>query len=486
MSGCVSMNLGLSSPLKMEGEGTIVNKKHGIVSILGSDSDNRSSRASSLRRTLSADMSSKKWLSQNGLSSPPKKNASQESRGGGGGGGEDSEVKSAFDIWTSIQEEKKKEIEGERNGQVDVWGLILSEKKKDVCMGKSVPPPYVHPLVRRSKSSLSERSLEICTESLGSETGSEGFSWYNLSEKSEEVLEEKDDVGNFQGLQKEPEKQEFRAWKQEEPVMAAKSSCLGDKKSTQRSFPPPIQSLSRQDGASTYMRTRRDNGRLVLEAVEIPSKDNFCAQRQDGRLVLTFAKANQNVDKTEEITDEMEQEKEENGFESSEEEEGEGHDEMEMRFAMEQAPKFSTTHGLISVHRLALMVNKRIRANLWSSKNLNDIIKPKGSEKEEEEEEEEKPAELEKPKPKSQSLPPRPRPRPPAATTTTSLNVYEYYWRPKPIRMGSTDEKSEEQQYVVVRRNKQQGNGDEVLVVNGCKDQKRSLLFWEPYCIPTS
>lgn len=493
MSDCVSKSLGLSSSLKVEGEEATANKKHGIVSILGSDSDNRSSGASSLRRTLSADMSSKKWLSQNGLSSPSKKNASEEGRGG------ESEARSAFDIWSSIQEEKKK-MEGEKRGQVDMWGSILSQKAQDGCTGKVVPPPYVHPLVRRSKSSLSERSLEICTESLGSETGSEGFSSYPPSETGEGE-EEKEDISNFQELQ-EPAKQEERVWRQEEPVMAVKLSCLGDKKSSQRSFPPPIPSLARQDGASTYMRTRRNNGRLVLEAVAIPSKNNFCAQRQDGRLVLTFAETNQNEDKTGERWGEIEQgkeiEKEDDKLDSSEDEseETQEHEELEEEkgFAMEQGPKFPSSHGLISVHRLALMVNKPIglanRNPTWS-KNFNDIVKPKGH-KEEEEDDDEMVA-LEKPKPKApstQSLPPRPPTKAAMAAITTSLNVYEYYWRPKAIRMGCTNKniltKSEQQQYVVVRRNKQQGDGDELVVVNGCKDQKRSLLFWEPYCIATS
>ncbi|XP_010544324.1 PREDICTED: protein FAF-like, chloroplastic [Tarenaya hassleriana] len=477
MSGCVNKNLGLSSSLKVEGD------KHGIVSILGSDSDNRSARASSLRRTLSADMSSKKWLSQKGFSSPSKKNASEESRGERGGGGE-SEERSAFDIWTSIQEEKKKseKVEGERSGQVDIWDSILSEKVHDIYTGKVVPPPYEHPLVRRSKSSLSERSLEICTESLGSETGSEGFSSYPASETGEEGEEEKEDVLNFQDLQKEPAKQEERAWRQEKQVMAGKLSYLGDKKSSQRSFPPPIPSLARQDGASTYMRTSRNNGRLVLEAVAIPSKNNFYAHRQDGRLVLTFTKPNQNEDKTDERWDEMEQEKEleeeDNEFESSEEEEEETreHEELEEEkeekaFAMEQAPNFSSTHGLISVHRLALMVKNPIgitnRNPTWSSK-FSHMVKPKGQKEEGE------------PRHKFQFLPPRPPAAMAGATIKPFLNVYEYSWRSKPIRMGSTNKNT-------VSKTEQQGNGDdEVVVADGCKDQKRSLLFCEPYCIATS
>ncbi|TQD91086.1 hypothetical protein C1H46_023320 [Malus baccata] len=43
------------------------------------------------------------------------------------------------------------------------------------------------------------------------------------------------------------------------------------------------------------MRTHRDNGRLVLEAVSIPSPNNFRAERHDGRLVLTFLNATPSI-----------------------------------------------------------------------------------------------------------------------------------------------------------------------------------------------
>jgi len=50
-------------------------EKQGIVTILGSDSER--TKDASLQRILSTDMSSKKWLAQNGFS-PMKKIASSE------------------------------------------------------------------------------------------------------------------------------------------------------------------------------------------------------------------------------------------------------------------------------------------------------------------------------------------------------------------------------------------------------------------------
>lgn len=101
------------------------------------------------------------------------------------------EPRSQFDIWSSIQEEvaKKKELDHQNQGQFDIWSSIIHQKSQEITDNKPLPPPYIHPLVKRSASSLSEKSLEICTESLGSETGSEGFSSYPASESGDDDKE---------------------------------------------------------------------------------------------------------------------------------------------------------------------------------------------------------------------------------------------------------------------------------------------------------
>lgn len=82
-------------------------------------------------------------------------------------------------IWSAIQKDKNKE--SEKAGAFDIWSSIVSQKTNEDASksSSSLPPPYVHPLVKRSQSSLSEKSLEICTENLGSETGSDGLSSYH-------------------------------------------------------------------------------------------------------------------------------------------------------------------------------------------------------------------------------------------------------------------------------------------------------------------
>ncbi|CAF2367008.1 unnamed protein product [Brassica napus] len=164
----LSKSLGFSSSLKKQQEG--------IVTILGGISSNTSS-APSLRRTFSADLSSKNWLSRNESSPMKKLHASVAD--------EEEGSRSGFDIWAQIQEVKNQTKEEIEPDQTDVWSSILSDKKKAESSGDAVPPPYVHPLMKRA-SSLSEKSLEICTESLGSETGCEGFASYADAEIEKE------------------------------------------------------------------------------------------------------------------------------------------------------------------------------------------------------------------------------------------------------------------------------------------------------------
>jgi len=525
----LSMSLRLSSSMEEEMMMVVVPKKQGIVSILGCDVERTKSAAASLRRTLSADMSSKKWQAQHGFY-PLKKIASSdhfpacdsitdssededfEDRP------KETETRDQFDIWSSIQEDKNKK-EVEKPGQFDVWSSILSQKAKEDS--KDVQP-YVHPLVKRSASSLSEKSLEICTESLGSETGCDGFSSYPPSE-----------IGDAEDEKEEEQLQERVTQKFDmEDLRAAKYNLAASnsKKSQPRSFPPPIPSLSSRDGASVHMRSRRDNGRLVLEVVSVPSQNNFHAQRQDGRLVLTLANtANQEEEerqKNEEMSDveqfdveiensegkeEVEEEIEEGEVEDGEDKRGGGGEGV--RFVMEETPKLSS--GILSVHRLALMMNKSLvlanRNPAWPNK-FEDMTKF-GDE-----------VEVVDPiTPITQSLPPRRPPAtrlipsPPVATmaaaaatakATASFNACEYFWKPKPMTtasvlnpisqeqassLGTTHDNRlalskkfvpNEQQEVVILR----GNNEDYLVplLKSCKDQRKSLLFWEPHCIATS
>ncbi|CAI8592817.1 unnamed protein product [Vicia faba] len=158
--------------------------------------------------------------------------------------------------------------------QLDIWSSILNQNNKDEA-SQSTTSPYVHPLVKKSKSYLSEKSLEICTESLGSETGSDGFSSSYISTTYED--------NNSENAEK---------LKETVNMVVKKPRC----------FPPPLSSLTTQT-QQLQMKPHRDNGRffLFLQVVSVPSQNNFFSKRQHGRLILTFA----NEQQQEEVVDEF-------------------------------------------------------------------------------------------------------------------------------------------------------------------------------------
>ena len=127
---------------------------------------------------------------------------------------------------------------------------------------------YVHPMVKRSASALSSMSLEMCTESLGAETGSD------VSESSDEfTLEERD---------------RYRS------LMSSKACAFDRKMVRQRKgsggFPPPLTSISGSDG-TVKVKPHREGGRLVIKAVSISDcGTKFEAERANGRLKLSLSK----------------------------------------------------------------------------------------------------------------------------------------------------------------------------------------------------
>jgi hypothetical protein len=123
---------------------------------------------------------------------------------------------------------------------------------------------YVHPLVKHSSSRLSEESLKMCTESLGSETGSA------VTESSN------DEFAFLSGASENgPNKQASKLHRF--PASKRMNHC--------RSFPPPLTSISGSNGVQ--VKPHREGGRLLLKAVTVPSCHAlFHAERGDGRLRL--------------------------------------------------------------------------------------------------------------------------------------------------------------------------------------------------------
>ncbi|KAJ8574415.1 hypothetical protein K7X08_026220 [Anisodus acutangulus] len=478
--------------------------KQGIVSILGSDCQRGKSSTTSIRRTFSANMSSKQWLAQNGFISPIKKIASSK------------------DLAVYADDELK----GSKTS-LDVWSSILSQKKDDDDMS-NLQTPYIHPLVKRSTNSLSDKSLEICTENLGSENGSDGFSSYTPSE-----------YGGVDGEKNDQQQQQYCSQSFEE-LRVEKYNY--SKRSS--SFPPPIPSLARGDNKpSLHMQSRRQDGRLILEAVSIPSRNLFHAHSHDGRLVLTFAdNSTSNSSSEPEIEDYGEElgkvldyiDDQTPHIEPSEEE----HIENGI-IVMEQKTRLSS--GVINMKTLVLMIKlldspvkireKSIQFLLetkfpkfspeleghigarnknlvtWSNK-FNKIVNLTGYVGSTELSEE-----LSQITSVPQSLPTQLTP-----AATTSFNPYEYFWRKNstitslittpttakecnnyttkqvvlsanstaPNAKRTTNIAAYEQQDMVLMRGNRANMNYLVPFQRGCKKPRRSLLIWEPYCIATS
>lgn len=161
---------------------------------------------------------------------------------------------------------------------------------------------YVHPLLGRTSSSLSEKSLELCTENLGCETGTDITENSYLASSSEEESESK------------PPRRKQRS---NQSIVYRGSKC--------GTFPPPLTSIA--GGASIHVRSYRKEGRLVLKASSLPSTGTyFQAERGGGRLRLRFLNQNSLSSDVEAATKEEEKEKEnevedEDGYENGEREE---------------------------------------------------------------------------------------------------------------------------------------------------------------------
>ncbi|XP_052184616.1 protein FAF-like, chloroplastic [Diospyros lotus] len=498
----------------MSGTVAKATEKQGIVSILGSDCDeqNKAAAAASLRRTLSADMSSKKWLARNGFYPMKKISSSElaaisvaESSSSSSQQEEELDQRPGQDeVWRSIQSQKKElsVIRPNSSLQLDTWSSILSQKEdKD---SSSLPPPYIHPLVRRSSSSLSEKSLEICTESLGSETGSDGFSSYASSETGD-VEEEREQ----QPQPPQPQQQLLQSLNDGEELRVVTYNNLyptSKRNSTSsKSFPPPLPFLPRCDGPSLHMKSHRNNGRLVLEAVSLPSQNYFHAQRKDGRLVLTFSGSSSDdddqpkhdylqlertawkVDGVEEIEEVFETSQEyEKDNEAEEEDEDEEEEETE-----EKLGEYNNRRG---AKEIGIVMKKLVGIDKNFNKEVNLV-------------------EAEEEIGGASPLPPQSLPRPPrmarlipspqAPAAAASFNTYEYFWRSKQQTVATLMTSRSNSNKVMVSNNKNKkkaadeeqeemvllrGNKGDYLVplLKGCKEPRRSLLIWElPYCIAT-
>ncbi|CAN4093417.1 unnamed protein product [Withania somnifera] len=162
------------------------------------------------------------------------------------------------------QQEGEIEEGHEKNDNVGGWSFIqaLAHPCQYPRNGDAEDEVYVNRLVKLC--SLDTKSLEMCTESLGSETGSD------ISESIEE----------FSSFWSERETNFHR-------VQRSKFKEFAKTFNRAASFPPPLTSMSGNE--IVQIRPRREGGRLVLKAVTTTScHSNFRVERANGRLRLSL------------------------------------------------------------------------------------------------------------------------------------------------------------------------------------------------------
>ncbi|KAJ3672927.1 hypothetical protein LUZ60_006301 [Juncus effusus] len=175
--------------------------------------------------------------------------------------------------------------------QADIWTAIQSgiDTSPKSAGGGQLPPPYIHPLVKKSSQLLSQKSLEICTESLGSESGSE-FSasdseYYNSASSDSESDSESSEL---KSMNEHISSYKYKTEYNSELMTTVNYHCSGGVGGG-RAFPPPLPSIARRDGRPCLrMRPHRQDGRLVVEAVPVKSNTYLHANRNNGCLRLSF------------------------------------------------------------------------------------------------------------------------------------------------------------------------------------------------------
>ncbi|XP_022150270.1 protein FANTASTIC FOUR 3-like [Momordica charantia] len=150
---------------------------------------------------------------------------------------------------------------------------------------------YVDPPKKQySPTTLSRRSLEMCTESLGSETGSDG---------SETGGDDRTSLFLLDVTEVSPTASD----KKPQPRFSRLSKLRAAKKLAKLSYPPPLTSMNGPMGVK--VKPYREEGRLVLKAESLPSvKPCFVVERGNGRLRLRLANEHRIVEEEEEEKEE--------------------------------------------------------------------------------------------------------------------------------------------------------------------------------------
>ncbi|KAJ3697736.1 hypothetical protein LUZ61_001441 [Rhynchospora tenuis] len=332
---------------------------------------------------------------------------------------------------------------------------------------------------------MSQKSLEICTESLGSETGSE----FSSDESNYFSSDSDSDDSEFETLSKKKrlinkDNNKGHSMVENKDLTAVNYHCSGGSGGG-RTFPPPLPSIARRDGQPCVrMQQHRQDGRLVVQAVPVRSNTYLHANRHEGRLRLCFIDCSSHAASTETTTKQLVspaskveapqqevekvvvEEEEEGEVEVEVEEELEEEDEVEVverRTVIEV--KVGSTQN-VRVHRSSLVINKFLGSTP-------DAVLAT----------------------ETATLPPMRPPSPPkrvaAATAATSAAAAvvaaasSSVTDNKEMAYGSYGYNGGDTKLAVFTSRR--SNKEELLSsMRRCSELRRPLFIWEPYCIATS
>jgi len=144
------------------------------------------------------------------------------------------------------------------NGGWNFLDALSNNIAQNTLKKETTTATYVPPQQKRSSLVMSPKSLELCTENLGNESGTD--------------IVENDMLLSSMGTMEE-QRQPCRQ------VLAA------TKKAKTQNFPPPLTTI--RGSESLRIRPHREDGRLVIEVTKVPpSTSCFQANRSHGRLRL--------------------------------------------------------------------------------------------------------------------------------------------------------------------------------------------------------
>lgn len=294
-----------------KGIGVILDSSAGMQVESSKEEKQRRSAAQSLRRTLSADMSSKGWEARRNLMRKTYSSYELLCDPDEFSDSDTEDCHAKVDVDEDQEESPDSENASCESGEEqDFWSLIrprteqhsdafpsliafngAAKKDSSICGSQWEPSkPYVPPNAKK-RSKLSERSLQLCTEGLGSESGSDcSYNWFTDSHSSESESDD-DNISLLQ--EKEQNGEEMDNLKFSDSVCRSEiceSEVIYGAKNIRkpRSFPPPLPSLSSCSGPCVSMKSCRQDGRFMLKAVEVASHKYLQANRQGGRLQLHF------------------------------------------------------------------------------------------------------------------------------------------------------------------------------------------------------